>query len=332
MRIGIFGGSFDPIHNEHIALAKRALTDLSLDRLFVMPAANPPHKPWRALSTDEARIALCRLAFLGEDRICVSDYECKAGGTSYTYLTVRHFKEAYPEAELFFLMGTDMLRNFPTWKNPEDILKHCRLAVCARAAACKACKKRDLIMGNILTELCDALLEHLKAGGESHVVGVAPTQNGLSDDFPVGFCQEELGFGAAAVHAQKIGDLIGMAEQGIDVGVKYLGNGGEQDRGGNAFAALPFADGFGGIPQTLSQLDLCKPLILAKLLQIGAKGFGNFLMIHSAPPFFLLYSIKRRKSIPKCVEKEENSTKRGVKKIKPICLHKPSVKVLIKLF
>lgn len=133
MRIGIFGGSFDPIHNEHIALAKRALTDLSLDRLFVMPAANPPHKPWRALSTDEARIALCRLAFLGEDRICVSDYECKAGGTSYTYLTVRHFKEAYPEAELFFLMGTDMLRNFPTWKNPEDILKHCRLAVCARA-------------------------------------------------------------------------------------------------------------------------------------------------------------------------------------------------------
>ena len=59
---------------------------------------------------------------------------------------------------------------------------------------------------------------------------------------------------------------IGMAEQGIDVGVKYLGNGGEQNRGGNAFAALPFADGFGGIPQTLSQLDLCQPRILAKLL------------------------------------------------------------------
>ena len=133
IKTGIFGGSFDPIHNEHISLAKQAVHDLGLDKLWVMPAANPPHKPWRALTSDQQRLQLCRLAFDGEEKIAVSDYEILAGGTSYTYLTVRAFKERYPEAELYFLVGTDMLRNFPYWKNPEDILKHCTLAVCARA-------------------------------------------------------------------------------------------------------------------------------------------------------------------------------------------------------
>ena len=133
MRVGIFGGSFDPIHCEHIALAKQAVADLSLDRLWIMPAAKPPHKPWRVLTSDEDRLAMCRLAFADEPKITVSDYEIQSGGTSYTYLTVRHFKQLCPEAELFFLMGTDMLRDFPRWKNPEDILKNAEIAVCARA-------------------------------------------------------------------------------------------------------------------------------------------------------------------------------------------------------
>ena len=133
MRIGIFGGSFDPIHNEHIALARQAVVDLSLHRLFVMPAANPPHKPWRVLTSDADRLQMCELAFAGDEHISVSDYELKKGGASYTYLTVRYFKRLYPNAELFFLMGTDMLRNFPLWKEPTDILQNATLAVCARA-------------------------------------------------------------------------------------------------------------------------------------------------------------------------------------------------------
>ncbi len=133
MRIGIFGGSFDPIHNEHISLAKQAIDDLGLDKLLVIPAANPPHKPWRKLTSDEQRLELCRLAFASEEKIFVSDYEILSGGTSYTYLTLRHFKGLYPEAEFYLLVGTDMLRNFPYWKNPEEILGNCTLAVCARA-------------------------------------------------------------------------------------------------------------------------------------------------------------------------------------------------------
>ena len=131
-RIAVFGGSFDPIHIEHIRLAKDAVKSLRLDLLIVMPAGVPPHKRDKALSDGQARLEMCRRAFQGEEKIIVSDYEIQQGGTSYTYLTCRHFKEKYPTAQLFWLVGTDMLRNFPTWKNPEKILNDVTLAVCAR--------------------------------------------------------------------------------------------------------------------------------------------------------------------------------------------------------
>ncbi len=133
MKIAIFGGSFDPVHIEHIRLAKAAVEELGLDKLFVMPAYAPPHKPWKVLAPDEKRLEMCRLAFAGEEKIEVSDYEIEKKGTSYTYLTCRHFKEKYPNSTLFWIVGTDMLRDFPTWKNPDDILQNATLAVCGRA-------------------------------------------------------------------------------------------------------------------------------------------------------------------------------------------------------
>lgn len=132
MRIAVFGGSFDPVHTEHVRLAEAAIKELALDRLFVMPAYAPPHKKGKALSADEARLEMCRLAFSKVEKTEVSDYEIVRGGTSYTYLTCRDFKKQYPEAEIFWLVGTDMLRDFPTWKNPEDILENVTLAVCGR--------------------------------------------------------------------------------------------------------------------------------------------------------------------------------------------------------
>lgn len=131
-RIAVFGGSFDPVHTEHIHLAKSAVESLRLNKLFVMPAYAPPHKKGKILSSDEDRLALCRLAFADEPKIEVSDYEISRGGTSYTYLTCQYFREKYPSAEIFWLVGTDMLRDFPTWKNPQEILRCVKLAVCAR--------------------------------------------------------------------------------------------------------------------------------------------------------------------------------------------------------
>ena len=133
MKIAVFGGSFDPVHVEHIRLAEAAIEELGLDKLFVMPAHTPPHKKGKTLSADADRLELCRLAFEDIGKVEVSDYEIAQGGTSYTYLTCRHFKEQYPSAEIFWIVGTDMLRDFPTWRHPEDILKNVTLAVCGRA-------------------------------------------------------------------------------------------------------------------------------------------------------------------------------------------------------
>ncbi len=132
MKIGIFGGSFDPVHNEHVNLVKEGMKSLGLEKLFVMPAFAPPHKQGKKLTPDAERLHLCALAFAGIDGVEVSDYEIAKKGTSYTYLTCRDFKKRFPDDELFWLVGTDMLRNFPLWKEPEDILENATLAVCAR--------------------------------------------------------------------------------------------------------------------------------------------------------------------------------------------------------
>lgn len=129
-KIGIFGGTFDPVHNQHVSLAKKAIEILGLDKLIIMPTFLPPHKS--VLPTNSAdRLNMLRLAFKNESKIEVSDYEILKGGTSYTYLTVEHFKSLY-DAELYFLVGEDMLINFKHWKFPERILKNVRLAVFGR--------------------------------------------------------------------------------------------------------------------------------------------------------------------------------------------------------
>ena len=132
MKIGIFGGSFDPVHNEHVNLVREGMRSLGLDKLLVMPAFQPPHKQGKRLTPDANRLRMCSLAFEGIDGVEVSDYEIAQKGTSYTYLTCRYFKDRFRGDEIFLLVGTDMLRNFPTWKNPEDILQNATLAVCAR--------------------------------------------------------------------------------------------------------------------------------------------------------------------------------------------------------
>ncbi len=132
MRIAIFGGSFDPVHKEHVHFVRAAIDCLRLDKVFVMPAHTPPHKPYRVLSSDADRLEMCRLAFSHLPEVTVSDYEIAQGGTSYTYLTCRYFREQFPDAEIYFLVGTDMLRDFPTWRNPQSIVEDVMIAVCGR--------------------------------------------------------------------------------------------------------------------------------------------------------------------------------------------------------
>ncbi|MBQ7348725.1 MAG: nicotinate (nicotinamide) nucleotide adenylyltransferase [Clostridia bacterium] len=126
-KIGILGGTFNPVHVEHVRLAKAAVEELELDRLIVMPTFLPPHKNVIPAPAED-RIEMLKRAFMGEEKISVSDFEIRNQGKSYTYLTVEHFKNEL-SARLFFIVGGDMLTDFKTWKYPERILAACDLAV-----------------------------------------------------------------------------------------------------------------------------------------------------------------------------------------------------------
>lgn len=133
MRVAIFGGAFDPIHCEHFKLVEAAIQQLKLDKVIVMPSFLSPHKQNGNTSARD-RFEMCRLAFRRVPQVTVSDYELCRSDTSYSYLTCKWFSQQYPQAQRFFLVGADMLGNFPQWYQPQEILKYVDLAACGRGA------------------------------------------------------------------------------------------------------------------------------------------------------------------------------------------------------
>ncbi len=127
-RIGIFGGSFNPVHLEHKVIAEQAIKELKLDKLYVVPCLIAPHKIGVRYVDGAHRKVMLEIAFEGVDKVEISDFELNNKGTSYTYITVSHFKAMHENDELFFICGGDMLENFKTWRYPEKILGCCTLA------------------------------------------------------------------------------------------------------------------------------------------------------------------------------------------------------------
>ena len=123
LRIGIYGGSFSPIHNGHIKAVKAFLEQMQLDFCYVIPTFIPPHKATSGVIDPMHRIRMCELAFEDTDGIVVSDIEIKRGGTSYTVDTLRQLSGE--DKRLFFLMGTDMLLTLDTWRAPDEIFRLC---------------------------------------------------------------------------------------------------------------------------------------------------------------------------------------------------------------
>ncbi|HTT77528.1 MAG TPA: nicotinate-nucleotide adenylyltransferase [Candidatus Binataceae bacterium] len=136
MRVGLYGGSFNPIHFGHLRAAEEDREILGLDLLYFIPAASPPHKQDGDLAAAEQRLSMVRLATKGNRHFMVSDTEIRRPGRSYTIDTVRHFKGTMrAPVELHLIMGTDQFNELETWKSSDELVRLCHLVVHTRPAA-----------------------------------------------------------------------------------------------------------------------------------------------------------------------------------------------------
>lgn len=132
-RIGVLGGTFDPIHLGHLILAEEARSQLQLDRIYFVPAGDPPHKQEQVITPVEHRIRMVELATAAADSFWVSRVDADRPGPHYTTDMMPLLQaELGPAAQLYFLIGSDSLRDLPTWHNPGWLLEHCHLVAFTR--------------------------------------------------------------------------------------------------------------------------------------------------------------------------------------------------------
>jgi nicotinate-nucleotide adenylyltransferase len=131
--VGVLGGTFNPPHLGHLAIARDARRELGLERVVLMPARMPPHKPDVADPGAEHRLHMCRLLIDGEDGLSVCALEIERDGPSYTVETLKAIHAGHPDLELTFVVGADTARTLPAWREPEQVLALAEFAVAARA-------------------------------------------------------------------------------------------------------------------------------------------------------------------------------------------------------
>ncbi|MFN7874576.1 MAG: nicotinate (nicotinamide) nucleotide adenylyltransferase [Pirellula sp.] len=175
MKIGIFGGSFDPIHNAHLILAECAREQLGLDQVRFVPAKISPLKQDRLPIDDKHRSEMVRLAINGNSSFSIDSRELDRGGVSYTIDTVSEMKSEHPEAEFWLLIGADSLTDFKKWKSPSQLLELCQLGVMVRPDGNGAIQALDW------SETEGLLPEALKPRGVGRAI-LAPTLQISSTD------------------------------------------------------------------------------------------------------------------------------------------------------
>jgi nicotinate-nucleotide adenylyltransferase len=132
VRLGLFGGSFDPIHRGHVEPVREARRALALDRVLFLPTALPPHKRRRTMAPPHARYAMVEMALLGEEGLFASPYELTLDRPAYTVETLEHFRSAEPDADLHLLLGSDSLADLCHWVRWREIPVLARLVVMSR--------------------------------------------------------------------------------------------------------------------------------------------------------------------------------------------------------
>lgn len=132
-KIGIMGGTFDPIHVGHLILGETAYEQFALDKVLFMPAGNPPHKKDRiGRAADEQRLEMVRMAIRDNSHFELSLIEMNADGYSYTYRTLEKLNRENPDTDYYFIIGADSLYDFETWKKPERIAAEAKIVVATR--------------------------------------------------------------------------------------------------------------------------------------------------------------------------------------------------------
>ena len=122
MRIGLYGGTFDPIHTGHLIVIENAINYMNLDKVIILPSSNPPHKKHKKKTATNIRVEMVAEAIKDNDKIILSTYESTDQTVRYTHETIRYFKKYFPEDEIFYILGEDSFLTIDTWRNYEDIL------------------------------------------------------------------------------------------------------------------------------------------------------------------------------------------------------------------
>lgn len=166
MRIGLLGGTFNPIHNGHLAIAGQTREALGLDQILFVPSSHPPHKSNGSLAPVQDRYEMVRLAIASDASLAISDVEIRRPGKSYSIDTIRLLRQEYgAQTELFFLIGLDAFLDFPSWRDPLTLLELCPFVVLSRPGL----SFRSLSTIALLPPIPDHSLTDLDTGRISHL-------------------------------------------------------------------------------------------------------------------------------------------------------------------
>jgi nicotinate-nucleotide adenylyltransferase len=176
-RLGLLGGSFNPIHNGHLAIAHRVYERLELSQILFIPTGDPPHKRGGSLASPTARLEMVRLAITGTPFFEVSTIELDRAGKSYSIDTVREVQQQYgPSWKLFFIIGLDAFLEFPTWRTPGELLKLCHFVVVPRPGQ----SFQTLAKMTLFSDLNVQVLAQLDAGVLDQLDIAIPDSSGIT--------------------------------------------------------------------------------------------------------------------------------------------------------
>ena len=144
-RVGVMGGTFDPVHIVHLILAENALKQFDLDEILMLPNGDPPHKTGKKITPASHRIAMLRLASEGVAYFRVDDMELRRAGYSYTSVTLKELREAHPDTDYYFIMGGDSVFQIETWHRPEEVMSQCVILAAIRDQVSMADFKAQIV-------------------------------------------------------------------------------------------------------------------------------------------------------------------------------------------